>query len=109
MKNFLIILIMFGTLSCRNRSGESRPEINDLEQMTPIFKLVEVDGKEYISIEESVCLSRIFRHSKGYVGPIKGRIQLNILECHKMIGYAPDEYKVLVTWLENFRHWLLGF
>jgi uncharacterized membrane protein len=107
MKKILLILTLIFLNSCRDPN--SYPKIVDQEQLTPIFELIIVDGVEYINPRESYCLSRVYRIGKGYLGPISEAIKLNIKECDRVIGYAPSEYNVFATWLENFRHWLLGF
>jgi len=107
LKKILLIPFLIFLNSCVNPN--SYPRIADQEQMTPIFNYVEVGGVEYIDLESSYCLSRIYRIGKGYIGPIKDAIKLHISECNKVIGYAPDEYGVFTTWLENFRSWLLRF
>jgi len=94
-------------INCRN--PDSYPKIPDQEQLTPFFSYIEVDGKTYIDMEKSVCLSRVYRISKGSIGPINEAIDLDIRECNKVIGYSPKEYGTFATWLENFRIWLLGF
>lgn len=104
-KTMLGILILICLSSCR--SPNSYPKINDQEQLSPFFVYVEIDGKRYIDVEESVCLARTYRITKGFIGPISQAIDLNISECHKIIGYAPAEYGVFATWMENFRFWLL--
>lgn len=110
MKILIPLMILLTVLtSCLNRQGQKRPLINNLEQLSPVFKYVEIDGKEYISLEDSKCLSRTYKISREYVGGIDKPIKLDIKECHKMVGYAPREYGVFATWLENMRVWLIGF
>jgi hypothetical protein len=79
--------------------------------MSPVFaKAVIIDGQEYIPINGSKCLSRVYRISKGYIGPANDNvIEHDLRECHKIIGRAPDEYGEFSTWLELFRKWLLNF
>jgi hypothetical protein len=99
------ILILICLSSCKNPN--SYPKINDQEQLSPFFVYKNINGKLYISVEDSVCLSRVYRISKGFIGPISEAIELDIRECNKSIGYAPREYGVFSTWMENFRFWLL--
>jgi hypothetical protein len=103
----LLILLTICLSSCNDPNGY--PRLADQEQLIPIFRYVEIDGREYIDTEESFCASRLYRVSKGYIGSIQKPIRLHISECHKIIGRAPDEYNAFSTWLENFRNWLLGF
>ena len=106
----LIILMTLMTLiqSCRN--PDSYPKLEDQEQLSPyLANVVEIDGEEYIPLKGSYCFSRVYRISKGSIGPINEAINLDIRECHKIVGRAPSEYGVFATWLENFRVWLLGF
>ncbi|MEE4245159.1 MAG: hypothetical protein V2I33_07095 [Kangiellaceae bacterium] len=92
-------------ISCRDPNGY--PKINDIEQLSPYFEYVEIDGKQYIDVEKSGCLARAYRHSKGFIGSVSGTIILHISECHKVIGYAPKEYGTYTTWKENMRNWML--
>ena len=109
----LIILMMLLTLSmsCRNRHGQSQPnDIQDQEQLSVyLADPVEIEGKFYIPLDGSGCISRNYRITDGYIGPISDRIILDLRECHKVIGYSPSEYGALATWMENMRVWLIGF
>lgn len=108
MKKLLIILgISLNLFSCNDPNGY--PRIEDQEQLSPVYRYVNIDGKMYVDIERSFCIARTYRISKGYVGPVSEPIRLNLSECDRIIGRAPDEYGVFATWLENFRNWLLGF
>lgn len=93
---------------CKNPN--SYPKINDQEQLSPVMSTpVEINGKMYIPVEESYCLSRTYRIQEGYIGPVGRVLELGIEECNKIIGRAPREYGVYATWLENMRVWLNGF
>lgn len=105
----LIILMMLATLLSSCRNPNSYPRIENQEQLSPYFVTEEVNGKQYISIEKSKCFSRTYKISKEFIGPIDKAIELDIRECHKVVGYSPREYGVFSTWLENMRHWLLGY
>lgn len=102
------MLIVSCLSSCVNPN--SYPRIKDQEQLSPFLApAVEIEGKLYIPVKKSVCLSRVYRISKGFVGSIGRELDLDIYECNKIIGRAPAEYGVFATWLENFRNWLLKF
>jgi len=103
------LVILSGTCLSGCLNPNSYPRISDQEQLSPNFVYVKIDGKEYIDVEKSVCFSRVYRIAKGYIGSVGNEMDLNIKECNKVIGYAPSEYGVFATWMENFRHWLLGF
>lgn len=107
MKLIQLILIITCLNACKDPNGY--PRIDDQEQLSPNFFYVEINGKEYIDTEKSFCLSRVYRYSKGYIGPISNAIKLPIYECQKVIGKAPSEYGIFATWLESFRKWLLSF
>lgn len=111
MKILLINLMLMTALSsCLNRQGQERPEIEDQEQLSPSFaKEVIIDGKYYIPVEGSICFSRVYRIDKTMVGSVGQVHDLDIRECNKIIGRAPQEYGVFVTFLENFRVWLINF
>jgi len=110
LRHALIILTILGTfLSCKNRLGVARPKLEPQEQKSPIFVLIEIDGKSYIDIQESYCLSRSYDISRDRVGPVSDPVFLGILECEKIVGRSPEEYGVFATWLDDMRHWLLGF
>lgn len=110
MKTLILLMIVSMTLaSCRNRNGQYRPIIQNQEQLSPIFQYVDIDGVEYISIEESVCASRTYKIAREYIGVVNKPLRLNIKECNKVVGYSPSEYGVFATWLENMRVWLIGF
>ncbi len=98
-------------ISCRNRNGQEQPKTpNDQEQLSVFLaEHVEIDGKLYIPLDGSGCISRNYRVERGYIGPISESIVLDLRECHKVIGYSPAEYGVLTTWMENMRVWLVGF
>lgn len=106
MKTLILLILLTVITSCRNPDGY--PRISDQEQLSPNFHYVEIDGKGYIDVEKSHCLSRIYRYSKGYIGPIGLAIEIPIQECQKVIGKAPREYAVFATWLEDFRIWLIN-
>lgn len=99
-------LICLSLVSCK--SPDSYPRIADQEQLSPVFAYIEINGKQYIDLESSYCLMRIYRITKGYVGPTTQAVELHISECNKVIGYAPTEYGVFATWLENLRIWLIN-
>jgi hypothetical protein len=109
----LVILILLTTslISCRNRYGEERPILKDQEQLGVFLaKAVEIDGELYIPVKDSFCFSRIYHIGKDYIGPTEvAEIKLDIRECHKAIGRAPEEYLTYTTWLKDMREWLLGF
>ena len=112
MKNLVPrMMILIPLVICLNscRNPNSYPRIDDQEQLSPVLRIETINEKDYISIENSYCLSRTYRISKEYVGAIDKAIKLHIMECNKVIGRAPSEYGVFATWLENFRHWLLEF
>lgn len=105
--------MMLGMLiiSCRNRYGQEQPpNPNDQEQLSVFLAdTVEIDGKLYVPLDGSGCISRNYRIDDGYIGPISESIVLDLRECHKVVGYLPSEYGVLTTWMENMRVWLVGF
>ena len=102
------MLIVLGMLflSCLDID---RPKIRDVEQKSPFYVYVEIDGKEYIDVEMSVCFSRMYRNSKEYIGPTTQYEDKNIKECDKIVGNSPDEYNLYTTWKTKFRNWLLRF
>lgn len=106
-KTLILSLICLSLLSCI-RDPNGYPRIEDQEQLSPVFNYIEINGKTYIDIDESYCLARVYRISKGYVGATTKAVELNISECNKIIGYAPREYGIFATWLENLRQWLIG-
>ena len=107
LKMSTLILILICLSSCNRNNA---PKINDQEQLSPILAdAVEIDGEMYIPVKESYCLSRKYRINKGYIGPVGRVLDLDIYECQKIIGRAPSEYGVFVTWMENVRVWLLKF
>jgi len=93
-------------LSC---DRDDYPVISDQEQKSPVFIYIEIDEKEYIDLESSYCLSRVYRISRSYIGPVRKALKLPIEECQKIIGRSPKEYGVYSEWFENFRNWLLIF
>lgn len=105
MKILALMMLLTILASCRN----NYPEIADQEQLSPVFSYVEIDGKKYIDIETSKCLSRTYRITKRYVGAIDNAIMLDIRECNKVVGYAPREYVIFASFLENMRRWLNTF
>ena len=82
------------------------PTIADQEQLSSVFVYETINGKEYISVEKSKCLSRTYRISKEMVGAIDKNIKLNIKECDRVTGYAPSEYVTLASFMENLRIYL---
>lgn len=107
MKNLTILMMLLMIFqSCRNNSY---PTIQNQEQLSNFFVYETINGKEYISVENSKCLSRTYKISKEYVGAVDRAIKLNIKECQKIIGYSPKEYGIFATWMENFRVWLISF
>lgn len=109
MKILILITLLMTLGACRNRRGVDRPEIKNQEQKSPVFKIVEIEGKSYIDMDQSFCNSRIYQINSDYIGSDGRVIRLDIMECQKIIGYSPGEYGVFATWLENMRHWLKGF
>ena len=108
MKTLIMSMMLLMALTgCLN--PDSYPRIENQEQLSPFFVYETINGKEYISIEKSKCLSRTYKISKEFIGAIDKAVKLNIKECQKVVGYSPKEYGVFATWLENFRHWLLQF
>lgn len=99
LKMSLVILIIIFLSGCRT------PEIRDLEQKN--LKLVlSVDtesGRRYINEDESVCFTRMYKHSKGYVGPIGQEHDNDITYCNDLIGYGPSEYVDLSLFFEEVR------
>ena len=105
MKALALMMLLIVLISCRNRY----PTIQDQEQLSPVFNYITIDGKQYIDVESSKCLSRTYRIDKRYVGAINQAIMLDIRECDRVIGYAPREYATFASFLENMRRWLNTF
>lgn len=105
MKAQLLVILLMTLIGCRN----NYPTIQDQEQLSPVFNYITIDGKEYIDLESSRCLSRTYRVDRRYVGAINQTIMLDIKECDRVIGYAPREYATFASFLENMRRWLNTF
>ena len=100
----ILILVLMNFLSCRDTNY---PKIDDIEQLSPVFSFIEIDGKRYIDIETSYCLARMYRHERGYIGSVSEVQKLDITECHKVVGYSPDVYGDYTTWKESMRRWMI--
>ena len=108
IKTTTLIALVICLSSCKNPN--SYPRLSDKEQLSPVLsEPISIDGELYIKVKDSYCLSRVHRITKGYIGSVGRVITLDIYECNKVIGYAPDEYGSFITWMVNFRQWLLGF
>lgn len=110
MKILTLTIAMILFASCRRQNPNSYPRINTQEQLSPVFSVVEIDEKEYIDIESSKCLSRNYQINRDVIGPVDDTVLvMDIRECDRMIGYAPQEYATFTTWLESMRQWLLSW
>jgi len=110
MKNLILLIALLTLLiNCRNRRGVERPELARQEQKSPYFAVISFNGRNYIDIDKSYCLSRVYEISDSHIGSTSDVIKLPIAECHKIIGYSPSEYGVLTSWLVNMKGWLKGF
>ena len=70
--------------------------------MTMYFK-VEIDGKKYIPVEDTLCATRIYEFSKEYVGPRSVWQEQPIDVCNKNIGWTADDYLKVQEYWESVR------
>ena len=89
-------------VSCR-RDDFLEPKIQDITQLSPVFIYEVIDGKRYISIEKSRCLSRKYRHNRDFIGPITETVSLHITRCDRSVGYDPIDYVKLHNYKDAVR------
>jgi len=90
-------------------SCQTRPEISDLPQCSPVLVselILAVDPisqetyqYDVINKEKSYCQCRPYRFSKKYIGP-SGTVTVHPIEkCNKMVGWeTPNYIKVARFW-----------
>lgn len=88
--------------SCR-RDDLLEPKMEDISQLSPVFIYEVIDGKRYISVEKSRCLSRKYRHNRDFIGPITETASFAISRCDRSIGYDPIDYVKLHNYKEAVR------
>ena len=100
--NFLKLLLLCCVYSC-----QSFPNVEDQEQCSP-FIVLQIDsaGRRMVNEEESACLCRYYKWSKGYVGPVGDLIEKDIQYCDKLVGHTPDSYLEVQDFYERVRTWL---
>lgn len=101
----ILTVLMIASTACRD---DNYPTIRDIDQRS-IFLAdpVEIDGKLYIPVEDSVCFSRMYEHNKSGIGAVSEAQQLDVYECDKIIGYEPEEYSLYTSWKNSLRRWML--
>lgn len=92
-------------ISFLNLTGCQEPEIRNLRQRNIRIVVVteESTGRRYIDEEQSGCFTRMYRHSKDYVGSVGQETSSDILECDDIIGYGVSDYVDLTNFLEDVR------
>lgn len=56
-----------------------------------------------VDLIKNECYCREYIFSVDALGPIGESKNVNFLHCHKMIGYTPDNYSEVSTFLEKVR------
>ena len=81
------------------------PQIRDLEQKNIRLVLITdpETGRRYIDEQESACFTRMYRHSKEYLGSVGQEAEFDVLHCNDMIGYGPEDYVDLASFFEDVR------
>lgn len=71
--------------------------------ISPEFKYVMIDGKEFIDVEKSYCRARPYSYSPEFIGAEGPMFPLPIQECQRMIGHPPKEHAEVYKWFEELR------
>jgi hypothetical protein len=82
------------------------PTTPDGPQCSPVFTYVKsTDGKEYIEVESSYCLCRMYHFGLDYVGKVPNITTWKepIKYCDKLIGWTPEEYTKKASFWEAVR------
>lgn len=98
----LVLIISAICLSASCRINQE-PKIEDLEQLSPFFVYVTINGKRYIDIDRSKCFTRSYRHSRSYIGSVGRDEAKNISHCDRSVGYSAREYVKLNNFKEAVR------
>ena len=99
MVKILLLPLLMTLIAC-----PSIPTVRDTEQRSPVFVYVEIDGKEYIDVESSMCLSRQYRFNSEMVGPVTKSIAKSIKECDRVIGWHSSvEYPLVYRYWDEIR------
>ena len=97
LKKTLTILFLIFLSSCTTSDI-------DFKQRSAYFVYVTIDGKEYISVEESACFVRDYHKGIDYIGPKPGEVSEEpIKECDRMIGSNPEDYGRNLVFEEEIR------
>lgn len=83
--------------SCNN------PEIRDLRQFNVRLVTEECGDRICINMDESACFSRLYRHSADYLGSVGSDQELDVRDCHDVIGYKAPDYVDLSDFFEEVR------
>ena len=98
----ILLMTLLGTLlSC----NDLPKEYFQGEQCSPEFKIIQdIEGKEWVDVEQSVCRCRTSRISRDMVGPVDRKvIRKRLSSCNLLKGYSPKEDTRLVNFLEWVR------
>ena len=84
--------------------GCNTPQIRELRQRN-LRLIIETDdsGRRYINEEESACFTRMYAHSKNYIGTRGNESEEDVLFCNDTIGYDSADYVELNNFMEEVR------
>jgi len=60
-------------------------------------------GRRYINEDESACFTRMYRHTKDFLGAVSDPEESDVSDCQKVIGYLPKDYGDLSDFKEEVR------
>ena len=101
-KMTLGILFLIFLSSCGSNDIEESVEFN--QKTVQLHLKIDENGRRYIDEEKSVCFRRRYRYSLDMIGPVNRIVEdLDISECHKVIGSSPLNYKKKIDWFEAIR------
>lgn len=67
------------------------------------MKVVEVDGKKFVNLDDSFCAEREYKYSKQFIGPITKYQKVSFDQCNKLTGETPVQYTAKANWFEDVR------
>lgn len=103
LRTLLIICLSASCFTSCRVTSEDMPKIEDVEQLSPYFHYVNIDGKDYIDVELSRCFARNYRHSIDFVGPVEYSKAESIKKCNKVVGYGPVNYTKVFNYHDHVR------
>ena len=99
MSKILLVIMLITCLSCNQ--DEVKP-FQDYQYRT-VLKKVDVDGSEYISLQDSICEKRLYRVWTDKIGPQENFKSAPMQECFQLFGYRPVPYSNLWALMEYAR------